>query len=262
MIEKCSRAASSPSPGLFGLGGKTACVTGASSGLGRHAATFLAQNGVKVVGLARRRDLLESWQASLSSHTHIISADLCDKSALNDIADEVSGAFGPPDILINAAGINTRQAADDVTHQNWEMTLDLNLTAPFFLAQYFVGFMKSKGWGRIVNFASLQSYRAFPGGIAYGASKGAIAQLTRAMAEAWSPYGITANAIAPGFFKTELTSAVFDDPELAARNAAQTCIGRNGEVEDLDGPLQFLCSNASAYVTGQVLGVDGGYPAK
>ena len=122
--------------------------------------------------------------------------------------------------------------------------------------------MQDKGWGRIINFASLQTFRAFPGGIAYGASKAGVAQMTRAMAEAWSPFGINANAIAPGFFKTELTAAVFDDSERSARNAAQTCIGRNGVVEDLAGPLQFLCSDASAYVTGQILSVDGGYTAK
>ena len=122
--------------------------------------------------------------------------------------------------------------------------------------------MREKGWGRIVNFASLQSFRAFPGGIAYGATKGGVAQLTRAMAEAWSKVGVTANAIAPGFFHTELTAAVFDDPERAARNAAQTCIGRNGEDADLDGPLLFLCSDASRYVTGQVMMLDGGFTAK
>ena len=141
-------------------------------------------------------------------------------------------------------------------------TLNLNLAAPFFLAQELAPAMKAKGWGRILNFASLQTTRAFPGGLAYGASKGGIAQLTRAMAEAWSPHGITANAIGPGFFKTELTGPVFDDPERAARNAAATCIGRNGEMEDLDGPVLFFCSDASAYVTGQVLMVDGGYTAK
>ncbi|WP_144023202.1 SDR family NAD(P)-dependent oxidoreductase, partial [Brevirhabdus pacifica] len=114
----------------------------------------------------------------------------------------------------------------------------------------------------IVTFASLQTTRAFPGGIAYGASKGGIGQLTRAMAEAWSPHGITANALGPGFFPTELTRAVFDAPDRAARNAAQTCIGRNGQPEDMDGPLLFLCSPASDYVTGQVLMVDGGFSAK
>jgi NAD(P)-dependent dehydrogenase (short-subunit alcohol dehydrogenase family) len=257
-----TRTASSPTSGLFNLSGKTACVTGASSGLGRHAATFLAQNGVSVVGVARRGDELANWQSSVSAKTHIISADLSDKSALSDIAADIAGAFGPPDILINAAGINTRQSADEVTPEGWGLTLDLNLSVPFFLAQNFAREMKAKKWGRIINFASLQSFRAFPCGIAYGASKGAIAQLTRAMAEAWSPFGITANALAPGFFKTELTSTVFDDAERAARNAAQTCIGRNGEPEDMDGPLQFLCSDASSYVTGQILSVDGGYTAK
>ena len=140
--------------------------------------------------------------------------------------------------------------------------LALNLTAPFFLSQALVPAMKAKGWGRIVNFASLQTTRAFPGGIAYGATKAGVGQLTRAMAEAWSPHGITANAIGPGFFPTELTQAVFSDPERARRNAAQTCLGRNGLMEDLDGPLLFLCSQASAYVTGQVLMVDGGFTAK
>ena len=142
------------------------------------------------------------------------------------------------------------------------MTLGINLTAPFFLAQAFAPAMKEKRWGRIVNFASLQSYRAFPGGIAYGASKGAVVQMTRAMAEAWSGCGITANAIGPGFFRTELTAPVFADPARAARNAAQTCVGRNGEPEDIDGPVLFLCSDAGAYVTGQTLMVDGGFTAK
>ena len=122
--------------------------------------------------------------------------------------------------------------------------------------------MRERGWGRIVNIASLQSARAFTGGLAYGASKGGVAQLTRAMAEAWSRDGITANALAPGFFPTELTGPVFGDPALAAKHAAQTCIGRNGELADLAGPVLFLCSDSAGYVTGQILYVDGGYTAK
>ena len=122
--------------------------------------------------------------------------------------------------------------------------------------------MREKGWGRIINFASLQSFRAFPGGLAYGVSKGGVAQLTRAMAEAWSCDGVNVNAIAPGFFKTELTAPVFADPAVAARNADQTCIGRNGEPDDIDGAVLFLASNASSYVTGQILNVDGGFTAK
>jgi NAD(P)-dependent dehydrogenase (short-subunit alcohol dehydrogenase family) len=122
--------------------------------------------------------------------------------------------------------------------------------------------MKAAGWGRIINIASLQSTRAFENGIAYGAAKGGIVQLTRAMAEAWSRHGIMANAIAPGFFPTELTAPVFGNAELASHHARNTAVGRNGELSDLRGPLLFFASDASGYVTGQTLPVDGGYTAK
>jgi gluconate 5-dehydrogenase len=122
--------------------------------------------------------------------------------------------------------------------------------------------MRDKGWGRIINIASLQSERAFENGLAYGASKGGVTQLTRAMAEAWSRHGINANAIGPGFFPTDLTQAVFDDDARAGKLAAQTAIGRNGNLADLSGPAVFLASPASDYVTGQVLYVDGGFTAK
>lgn len=247
---------------MFDLGGKVAAVTGASSGLGRQAANILAQAGAKVVGIARRADALSDWQKSVGANAATLSADLSDRDAYKDIAQAIADPFGPPDIIVHAAGINTREIADDVTEAGWDVTMNLNLAAPFFLSQHLVPAMKEKGWGRIINFASLQSFRAFPGGIAYGASKGGVAQMTRAMAEAWSKNGINANAIAPGFIRTELTAAVFNDPDRAARNAAQTCIGRNGEPDDLDGPLLFFASDASKYVTGQVMMVDGGFTAK
>ncbi len=247
---------------LFSVEGRIACVTGASSGLGRALATALAAAGARVVGLARRAEALEAWREEAHGETAALSADLSDPGTMVDVAARAARPFGPPDILINAAGINTRQVADDVTAEGWRSTLDLNLSTPFFLAQALVPAMRAKGWGRIVNFASLQTTRAFPGGIAYGASKGGVGQLTRAMAEAWSRHGITANALAPGFFPTELTGLVFGNPEMAAKNAAQTCIGRNGEMADLIGPALFLCSPASDYVTGQILHVDGGFTAK
>ncbi|MFV1600835.1 MULTISPECIES: SDR family NAD(P)-dependent oxidoreductase [unclassified Phaeobacter] len=247
---------------LFDLTGRTACITGASSGLGRRAAIALAAAGAQVVAVARRAEALESLCSEIGAGAAYTVADVADRSALAALRDAVAAPFGAPDILIHAAGVNTRQPADEVTTEGWDRTLALNLTAPFFLSQTFVPAMKDRGWGRIVNFASLQTTRAFPGGIAYGASKGGIGQLTRAMAEAWSPHGITANAIGPGFFPTELTQSVFEDDARAARNAAQTCIGRNGRLDDLDGPLLFLCSEASAYVTGQILMVDGGFTAK
>lgn len=247
---------------LFDVSGRVACVTGASSGLGRRAALVLAQNGASVVGVARRAEALEDWRAEAGGRTAAIAGDVADREGLDDLARRIAEPFGPPDIVIHAAGINTRETADEVTPQGWDRTIALNLTAPFFLSQKLVPAMRARGWGRIVTFASLQSFRAFPGGVAYGASKGGIAQLTRAMAEAWSRHGITANAIAPGFFRTELTAPVFSDSDLAARHAAQTCIGRNGEPEDLDGPILFLCAPASNYVTGHVLMLDGGFTAK
>lgn len=247
---------------LFDIQGRVACVTGASAGLGRRAALTLARAGAHVVGVARRKQALATWQEEAGDKAVCVEADLSDRSCLTNLAKAVSEPFGPPTILVHAAGINNREPADDVTPEGWDVTMDLNLAAPFFLSQALVPAMRDAGWGRILNFASLQTTRAFPGGVSYGASKGGIGQLTRAMAQAWSRDGITVNAIGPGFFRTELTAAVFDDPARAARNAEQTCIGRNGEVEDLDGPLLFLCSNASAYVTGQVLMLDGGYTAK
>lgn len=249
-------------PELFSVRGRVACVTGASSGLGRALATALAEAGARVVGVARRAPALEDWRAGTDGETAAVTADLSEPDAMAAVAARAAEPFGAPDILVNAAGINTREAADEVTAEGWRATLDLNLSTPFFLAQALVPAMRKKGWGRIVNFASLQTTRAFPGGIAYGASKGGVGQLTRAMAEAWSRHGITANALAPGFFPTELTGPVFGDPELAARHAAQTCVGRNGELADLVGPALFLCAPASDYVTGQILHVDGGFTAK
>ena len=248
---------------LFELYGRIAVVTGASSGLGRRAAQVLASAGARVVAVARREDELRNLMTEIGScgGTFVV-ADITDRENLDELVENISKPFGSPDIVVHAAGVNTREAADDVTRHGWDQTHELNLSAPFFLTQALVPAMKKRSWGRIVNFASLQTTRAFPGGIAYGTSKAGVGQMTRAMAEAWSKHGITANAIGPGFFPTELTNAVFSDPERAARNAAQTCVGRNGNLDDIDGPLLFLCSDASRFVTGQVLMVDGGFTAK
>jgi len=247
---------------IFSVAGRVAVVTGASGGLGRAVATALAIRGARVVGIARRAEALNEWRAETTGESALLAAELGTLETAIDIARRAAEPFGAPDILINAAGVNTRQAADDVTPEGWQRTMDLNLAVPFFLAQAMVPAMRAGGWGRIVNFASLQTFRAFPGGLAYGTSKGGIGQMTRAMAEAWSRDGITANALAPGFFPTDLTAPVFDDPERAGRNAAQTCIGRNGTMDDIVGPALFLCSPASNYVTGQILSVDGGFTAR
>ncbi len=247
---------------LFDVKGKNICVTGASSGIGRAMATMLSDAGANVISVARRQSALEEWKNATKAETAILAADLSDIPSIPSLALKLAKPFGSIDILINAAGLNTRQHADDVTLEGWQNTQNINLNAPFFLAQSLAPQMKENGWGRIINFGSLQSRRAFENGIAYGASKGGVEQLTRAMAEAWSKDGITANALAPGFFPTELTAPVFGNSELADKNAQQTCIGRNGTMEDMAGPVLFLCSKASDYVTGQMLFVDGGFTAK
>jgi gluconate 5-dehydrogenase len=166
------------------------------------------------------------------------------------------------DILVNAAGVNLREPYMQVTPEHFHLHMALHLGAPFFLLQALGPEMKRRGWGRVINLASLQSQRAFANSAPYGAGKGGLVQLTRAMAQEWSAHGITCNAIGPGFFRTTLTEPVFSNPELSARHAAQTCIGRNGEMSDLHGVAVFLASDASGYITGQTIMVDGGYTSR
>jgi NAD(P)-dependent dehydrogenase (short-subunit alcohol dehydrogenase family) len=250
---------------LFKLDGRVAVVTGASNGIGRQMAETLARAGAAVVLVARRTKQLAAAQREIETgggRVAFVVADLGDLNNVSLLAVAAAMPFGPPDILVNAAGINPRAPADTCTPEQWQQTISLNLSVPFFLAQALVPGMRAKGRGSIINIASLQTWRAFTNGIAYGASKGGVGQLTRAMAEAWGRDGITANAIAPGFFPTALTAPVFGNPELAAHHAQMTAIGRNGTLADLDGTTVFLASPASAYVTGQIIGVDGGYMAK
>ncbi len=250
---------------LFSLDGQVALVTGASSGLGRRMAATLARAGAQVIGVARRRAALEALVAEIEAaggKAAARAADLSREDVFDELAAQAAEPFGPPTILVNAAGINLREPPEVIGWPSWNRTLHLNLSVPFFLARALVPGMVARGGGAIVNIASLQSFRAFPNSMPYGASKGGILQLTRAMAEAWSRQGVRANAIVPGFFPSELTKPVLDDPALAARHAQASAIGRNGELADLDGVTIFLASPASAYVTGQALAVDGGYLAK
>lgn len=250
---------------LFDLSGAVALVTGASSGIGLRMAQALSGAGAAVVLAARRKEELAEAAdgiAAAGGRVDVVVADLANRSEIAELAAASAKPFGSPGILVNAAGINLRQAAENVTFDSWDRTFAVNLTAPFFLAQALVPAMIAGGRGKIVNVISLQSVRAFPNGIAYGASKGGLAQLTRAMAEAWSPKGVTCNGIAPGFFPTALTAAVFDDPDVSAMTAKATAIGRNGRMEDLDGTAIFLAAPASDYLTGQIFFVDGGFTAK
>ena len=250
---------------LFDLSGRRAVVTGGNSGIGEAMARALGLAGARVLLVARREGELRAAAARLAADgidAQGLAADLTQVDALRAVAGDAERRLGGVDILVNAAGVNLRQPFLEVTPQAWQTQLALHLGAPFFLTQALAPGMAARGWGRILNIASLQSVRAFPNSAPYGAGKGGVVQLTRAIAQEWSPRGITCNAIGPGFFPTPLTAAVFDNPELAQRNAAQTCIGRNGRLEDLTGATVFLASDASAYVTGQTLMVDGGFTAR
>jgi gluconate 5-dehydrogenase len=250
---------------LFDLTGRTAVITGGNSGIGLAMARALGLAGAAVVLAARRQeetaDAIEALARDGIDAMGIL-VDLALPDCAKVVSDGLATAGREADILVNAAGINLRQPFMQVTAEAFDLHMALHLRAPFLLTQALAPTMAAKGFGRIINIASLQSSRAFPNSAPYGAGKGGIVQLTRAMAEEWSRHGVTCNAIAPGFFPTPLTAAVFNDPERAARNASQTAIGRNGALEDLHGAAVFLASDASAYITGQTLAVDGGFTAK
>ena len=249
----------------FRLDGRVALVTGAGSGIGRAIAEALAQAGAAVVLCGRRDAPLAEAKAAIEAaggKARSLSADVSRRDSLGGLARDAAKPFGAIDIVVHAAGLNHRQHADDITDAAWDEQIEVMLSAPFFLSRHLVGPMKAKGWGRVLNIASLQSYRAFVNGTAYGAAKAGIVQLTRHMAEAWSAHGVNCNAIAPGFFRTPLTAPVYADKARVEALARQTAVGRNGELDDLQGAAVFLCSRASDYVTGQTLAVDGGFTAK
>jgi NAD(P)-dependent dehydrogenase (short-subunit alcohol dehydrogenase family) len=249
----------------FDLSGKHALITGGNSGIGETMALALGRAGARVTIVGRRTSELARAKEKICAAGIVCEAVECDVAqipAAQNMANTLLISQKRVDILVNAAGVNLREPFDAVSEEAFDTHIALHLKAPFFLTQAFAPAMKENGWGRIINLASMQSYRAFANSAPYGAGKGGIVQLTRAIAQEWSKFGITCNAIAPGFFPTPLTAPVFNDPVKAAANAAQTCIGRNGDLEDLHGLTVFLASNASAYITGQTICCDGGFTAK
>ena len=249
----------------FDLSGKTALITGGSSGIGEAMAEALGQAGAKIILVARRKPQLEEARERLVAKNvnviSCISADLESLDASSVLAKEAITSAGEVDILVNGAGVNLRETFMEVSQESWSRQIHLQLSTPFFLTQALAPQMKKNHWGRIINIASLQSYRAFPNSTPYGAAKGGILQLTRAIAQEWSKFGITCNAIGPGFFPTALTAPVFNNSELVQMHANRTAIGRNGEMSDIGGLAIFLASDASSYITGQTIMLDGGYTA-
>lgn len=249
---------------LFDLRGRVALVTGGNSGIGKAVGWALGAAGAKVLLVARRIDALATAVTEFQRDGVVAAAlpcDLLDRDAVERAVGDAALPFGVPDILVNASGVNLRRPFPQVSDADWDETLALNLTAPFLLTRALAPAMRDRGFGRIINIASLQSVRAFADSSPYGASKGGLMQLTRATAEYWSRYGVTCNAIAPGLFPTALTAPVFSDTQRTAHLAERTMAKRNGELADLHGTAVFLASEASAYITGQTIFVDGGFTA-
>jgi gluconate 5-dehydrogenase len=247
---------------LFALDGRTALVTGGNSGIGLATAEALGRQGARIILVARRVAELEQAQRDLVDQgidAHFIDGNLATSNGPDQILDKLKY---PVDILVNAAGINLRQPFEATTLDAFDVHMAIHLRAPFRLVQRLAPDMAKKQFGRVIMLGSLQTVRAFPNSAPYGAAKGGVIQLTRAIAERWSREGITCNAISPGFFRTALTETVFRDDAVRTENAKRTAIGRNGTMPDLFGAAIFLASNASAYITGQNLFVDGGYTAK
>ena len=247
----------------FSLENKVALITGGTSGLGKMMALALAKAGA-FVWIASSRDNADETLKELKDQCtegRFIQLDVTSSEALENVVSLIHQESNRIDILVNAAGINLRTSAEDLTLDEWQKTIDINLTAPFHLSQLVADSMRENNWGRIINIASLQSLRAFDNSIPYGASKGGIMQLTRALAQAYSKDGVLVNAIAPGFFRTNLTESLFQDPGKLKTLADKTMMGRNGEEKDIFGISVFLCSDANSYVTGQTIFLDGGFSA-
>ena len=247
----------------FSLENKVALITGGTSGVGKMMALALARAGAFVWIASSRSNAEETLQEIKDQGCKgaFIQADVTSTADLKNMVTQISKESGKIDILVNAAGINLRTSAEELTLEEWQKTIDINLTGPFYLSKLVAELMTKNNWGRIINIASLQSLRAFDNSIPYGASKGGIMQLTRALAQAYSKNGVLVNAIAPGFFRTNLTESLFQDPEKLKNLAAKTMMDRNGEEKDIFGISVFLCSDANSYVTGQTIFLDGGFSA-
>ena len=246
---------------LFDLSGHVALVTGTSRGLGQYFARALAKAGADLILTSRKRETLAEFEAemrALGRRVVSLELDVRDHASIQRMAAEAEAAFGQIHILVNNAGCNVRKPALDVTWDDWNLVLDTNLRGSFFVAQAIARGMIARNYGRIVNIGSVTSVFGYAGLAPYGASRGGIRQLTMSLADDWSPHGVTVNCLAPGWFKTSQNRVMYEDPEWVEYLVERIPANRPGMPNDLDGAVVFLASEASRYVTGQTLLVDGG----
>jgi NAD(P)-dependent dehydrogenase (short-subunit alcohol dehydrogenase family) len=249
------------SDSAFDLTGKVAIVTGASRGLGQTFARALARAGADLVITSRTVDTLTPFRKEVESmgrRAVPLELDVRDETSIRQMVADAAKAFDRLDILVNNAGCNVRKKAVEITWDDWNLVLDTNLRGAFFVAQSVAREMIPLNRGRIINIGSVTSVFGYAGLSPYGASRGGIRQMTMSLAADWGAHGITVNCLAPGWFKTDQNKVMYEDPEWVAYLVERIPMGRPGRPQDLEGPVVFLASDASEYITGQTLLVDGG----
>ena len=248
----------------FDLTSRTAVVIGGTSGIGLTLSIGLAEAGANVVPTGRRADYVSAVAdqiTSLGRKSLKITSDVTDQRTLDDLLVETRSAFGHIDILVNCAGITDRRSTLDVTERDWNGILQTNVNGTLRACQIFGRHMIERGYGRIINIASLSSFVAFHEVAAYAASKAAVSSLTKSLAVEWAPYGVCVNAIAPGVFRTDLNANLLNGSGRSQEILMRTPMKRFGEVHELVGAAVFLASDAASFISGHVLVVDGGFLA-
>lgn len=249
------------SENLFDLTGQTALITGTSRGLGQYFGRALARAGADLVITSRKRETLADFEAeikALGRRGVSLELDVRDYASIQRMAEEAQAAVGQIHILVNNAGCNVRKPALEVKWDDWNLVLDTNLRGSFFVAQAIARGMIPHGYGRIINIGSVTSVAGYAGLGPYTASRGGIRQLTMSLADDWGKHGITVNCLAPGWFKTAQNRVMYENAEWVEYLKERIPLKRPGAPDDLDGAIVFLASEASRYVTGQTLLVDGG----
>jgi len=251
-------------PELFNLEGKIAIITGGTSGIGRALSLGLADAGANVIATGRRQQQVDDTATEIESRgrkTLRIASDVCDRASLENLLSAALASFGKVDILINCAGRIKRAPTVTFAEEEWAAIIDTNLTGTLRACQVIGKHMLERGYGRIINITSLNSFVALNEVAAYAASKAGVASLTRSLAVEWSKKGVTVNSIAPGVFRTDLNAELLDSTPRGQELLMRTPMGRFGKTEELVGAAIYLASDSASFVTGQTLVVDGGFLA-